>query len=251
MAQVKVATLNLFNRMGEWDTRAPLVIEQLEALSPDVIGFQEVDLMLDQGMWIARQLNLRPTDQPHYRIKHAASPGKRVSYHGIGTLSRLEFLGHEVLDLMTHERVAQKMVLRCGDRRFAFVNTHLHHPPEAEAERLAQAEYLLSWMDRDSSRLPTVIAGDFNAYPHEKTVALMKSRFRSAFEAVHGREPEKTWPTPVNQFDPSPHGTLDYVFVSDDFRIINAGLAFDTPANGAPDLYPSDHLGIFADLGLD
>ena len=87
MTEVKVATLNLFNRMGDWEKRAPLVIEQLEALSPDVIAFQEVDLMLDQGMWIARQLNLRLKDQSHYRIKHAASPGKRVSYHGVGTLS--------------------------------------------------------------------------------------------------------------------------------------------------------------------
>ena len=86
MAQLTVATLNLFNRMGEWERRAPLVIDQLEALSPDIIAFQEVDLMLDQGMWIATQINLRWKDRPHYRIKHAASPGKRASYHGIGTL---------------------------------------------------------------------------------------------------------------------------------------------------------------------
>ena len=94
MTEMKVATLNLFNRMGDWEKRAPLVIDQLEALSLDVIAFQEVDLMLDQGMWIARQLNLRLKDQSHYRIKHAASPGKRVSYHGIGTLSRLKFQEH-------------------------------------------------------------------------------------------------------------------------------------------------------------
>src|SRR3990172_9532910 len=99
MAEFTVATLNLFNRMGEWDSRAPLVIDQLEALSPDVIGFQEIDLMLDQGMWISRQINLKlGKDGPHYRIKHAANPGTRASYHGIATLSRLEFVEHEVLD---------------------------------------------------------------------------------------------------------------------------------------------------------
>src|SRR5438132_12532254 len=75
MTEVNVATLSLFNRMGDWEKRAPLVIDQLEALSLDVIAFQEVDLMLDQGMWIARQLNLRLKDQSHFRIKHAASPG--------------------------------------------------------------------------------------------------------------------------------------------------------------------------------
>src|SRR6266540_4334 len=251
MSRIKVATLNLFNRMGEWEKRAPLVIDQLEALSPDVIAFQEVDLMLDQGMWIARQINLRLKDRPHYRIKHAASPGKRVSYHGIGTLSRLEFVEHEVLDLMTFDRVAQRMVFRCGDRSFVFVNTHLHHPPEAEAERTEQLSYLLRWLDRDPrSGLPLVIAGDFNSYTHEKAVALMKSRFRSAFEVVHGHEPDKTWPTPVNDFDPSPHGTLDYIYVSNQFNIVDARLAFDTPSAEDPGLYPSDHLGLAATLEI-
>lgn len=250
MAQVIVATLNLFNRMGEWEKRAPLVIDQLEALSPDIIAFQEVDLMLDQGMWIARQINHRLNDRPHYRIKHAASPGKRVSYHGIGTLARLEFLEHDILDLMTFERVAQRMVFRCGTRPFIFVNTHLHHPPEAEGERVTQLQYLLAWMERDSRGLPCVIAGDFNSYVEEKAVALMKSRFRSAFETVHGHEPEKTWPTPVNAFDPSPHGTLDYIYVSSEFKIRQARLAFDAPASDDPDLYPSDHLGLCATLEL-
>jgi len=250
MAEIKVATLNLFNRLGDWEKRAPLVIDQLEELSPDVIAFQEVDLVLDQGMWIARQLNLRLTVRPHYRMKHAASPGKRVSYHGIGTLSRLDCLEHEILDLMTFDRVAQRMVFGSGDRSFLFVNTHLHHPPEAEAERVEQLEYLLGWLDRDVRGLPTIVAGDFNSYVHEKAVALMKSRFRSAFEAAHEREPEKTWPTPVNNFDPSPPGTLDYIYLSDEFRVLGAGLAFNMPSTEAADLYPSDHFGLFARLEL-
>ncbi len=250
MPEVVVATLNLFNRMGEWDSRAPLVIDQMQALSPDVIGFQEIDLMLDQGMWISHQINLRLAGQPHYRIKHAANPGKRASYHGIATLSRLEFLEHEVLDLMTFERVAQRMLFQAGDQSFFFVNIHLHHPPEAEQERAEQIEYLLAWLDRDSRKLPAVIAGDFNAYVHEKGVALMKSRYRSAYEVVHSREPEKTWPTPVNTFDTSPHGTLDYIYVSEEFRIKDARLAFDKPSESDENLYPSDHLGLFARLEL-
>src|SRR4029079_16352802 len=106
MASVKVATLNLFNRMGEWGHQAPLVIDQLEALLPDVIGLQEVDMVLDQGMWISKQVNLRLPGQAHYRIKHATNPGQRASYHGIATLSRIGFDAHELLDLMTFERNA-------------------------------------------------------------------------------------------------------------------------------------------------
>lgn len=248
MAELTFATLNLFNRMGDWERRAPLVIDQLEELSPDVIAFQEVDLMLDQGMWIARQINQRLKDRPHYRIKHAASPGKRVSYHGIGVMSRLEFLEHEVLDLMTFERVAQRAVFRVGERTLAFVNTHLHHPPEAREERVQQVEYLLHWLDRDQRGLPSLVAGDFNSYGDEEAVALMKSRYRSALETANGREPEKTWPTPVNDFDPSSPGTLDYIYLSEEFEVTAAGLAFDRPASDDGNLYCSDHFGLYARL---
>jgi endonuclease/exonuclease/phosphatase family metal-dependent hydrolase len=247
MPRVKVATLNLFNRMGEWDQRFPLVIDQLAELAPDVIGFQEVDLGIDQGMQISREINKRLIERPHYRIKHATSPGQRAATFGIGTIARLECVEHEILDLMTFDRIAQRMVYEVDGNRFALVNTHLHHPVEAETERTKQAEYLLAWLDRQE-KLPTVLSGDFNSYEGEETVALMKKRFRSAHEAVHGREPEKTWPTPVNNWDNSPAGTLDYIYVSPEFRITDAGLAFHTPSRDNPDLFPSDHLGLFAVL---
>jgi endonuclease/exonuclease/phosphatase family metal-dependent hydrolase len=250
MTEIKVATLNLFNRMGDWERRAPLVIDQLEALAPDVIGFQEVDLDIDQGMWISKQINKRQAQRPHYRIKHVASPGKFASVHGLGTLSKLDVIEHEILDLMTHDRVAQRLVLQREGVQFAIVNTHLHHPPEAVQERVDQIEYLLSWLDRDERRLPTIVSGDFNAYVGEPGVALMKGRFRSAYETIHGQEPEKTWSTPVNTYDDSPHGTLDYIYVSEQFGVTEAGLAFDTPSSDDADLFPSDHLGIYAVLGL-
>ncbi|MCH7488933.1 MAG: hypothetical protein IIB23_04820, partial [Chloroflexi bacterium] len=50
MTTIRVATLNLFNKEGRWDERQPLVVEQMTELQPDVIGLQEVDLTIDQGM---------------------------------------------------------------------------------------------------------------------------------------------------------------------------------------------------------
>ena len=247
MPRVKVATLNLFNRMGEWEQRFPLVIDQLVALQPDVIGFQEIDLGIDQGMQISREINKRLPERPHYRIKQATSPGQRAAIFGIATLAKLECVEHEIVDLMTFERIAQRMVYEVEGQRLAVVNTHLHHPVEAETERTEQAEYLLAWLDKQE-KLPTVLSGDFNSYEGEETVGLMKKRFRSAHEAVHGREPERTWPTPVNNWDNSPAGTLDYIYVSPEFRITDAGLAFHTPAPDNADLFPSDHLGLFAVL---
>ncbi|MEX0682259.1 MAG: endonuclease/exonuclease/phosphatase family protein [Dehalococcoidia bacterium] len=247
MPQVKVATLNLFNRMGDWESRMPLVIDQLQALAPDVVGFQEVDLMIDQGMEISRAINRRIGDTPHYRIKHATSPGVRASIFGIGTIARVKCVEHEIVDLMTFDRIAQRMVYEVDGTHFAVVNTHLHHPPEEATAREEQIEYLLGWLDH-REKLPLVVSGDFNSYEGEKTVAIMKGRFRSTHEAIHGREPEKTWPTPVNTLDNSPPGTLDYIYVSPEFKVVDAGLAFDQPSPENPDLFPSDHLGLFAVL---
>ena len=245
MTEVKVATLNLFNGMGQWELRAPLVVDQLEELRPDVIGFQEVDMALDQAIWIGEQVNNRLPGQPHYRIKDAR-------FQGLATMSRIGFQSHDILDLMTFERIAQRMEFRCDDTPFHLVNTHLHYLPESQQERVDQLKYLLAWLDRDARKLPMVILGDFNAYavPPEPAVTLMKARYRSAHESVHGREPEKTWMTPVNTCDPSPHGTLDYIFVSEEWRIKEAGLAFDKPALDNANVYPSDHLGLYAVIEL-
>lgn len=249
MPRIKIATLNLFNRMGDWDSRMPLVVEQLEALSPDVIGLQEVDLGIDQGMEISRAINRRLPERPHYRIKHATSPGVRAAIFGIGTLSKMECVEHEVLDLMTFDRIAQRMVYRVEDVRFAMVNTHLHHPPEATAERVEQAEYLLRWLSAHEA-LPTIVSGDFNSYPGEPVIDVIKTGLGSALEAANGAEPEFTWPTPVNTYDDAPAGTLDYIYVSPEFEVVEAGLAFDTPSAENKELFPSDHLGLYAIVDL-
>jgi endonuclease/exonuclease/phosphatase family metal-dependent hydrolase len=236
--------------MGNWEARAPLVLDEFARLEPDAIGLQEIDLMLDQGAWLTRSVNARRVGKPLYDVKHAASPGLLAAYHGIATMAKAEWVEHEVLDLMSFGRVAQRSVLRAGGREFAFVNTHLHHPPGAVDERVRQAERLLEWLGRDARRLPVIIVGDLNAYLGEPALDVIKGRFRSAHEAVHGREPEKTWPTPVNTHDPSPPGTLDYVFASEEFEVVDAGLAFDRPSAEDPDLYPSDHLGVWARVRL-
>ncbi len=61
---------------------------------------------------------------------------------------------------------------------------------------------------------------------------------------------EKTWTTPVNTFDPAPHGTLDYIFISPEWKVRDAGLCFDKPSPFDANVYPSDHIGVFAELEL-
>lgn len=248
MTTVTVATLNLFNKTGRWGERMPLVVEQLVALGPDVIGLQEVDLVIDQGMSLCRMVNSRLADGPRYRVYHVSRPGRVAHLQGLAVMSRLPVEAHEGMDYLSFESVAQRLRLRLPDGGLLdFYNTHLHYPPEATEERLAQARKLLAWTETWSDAAATVVVGDFNAYAGEPTGELMKSRFVSAHEAVHGREPELTWPTPVNTYDKSPPGCLDYIYV-DGAAVLSAALCFDTPHPLDGQLFPSDHLGVTAEL---
>jgi len=245
MPVVTVATLNLFHNIGRWEERLPLLLDQFIELRPDVIGLQEVNLATDQGMLLAGLINERLAGDRLYDIYHMARPGKSAHVQAQAVMSRLPAEAHEGLDYLLYEGVAQRLRLRLdGGAHLDFYNTHLHYPPDAREARVAQAERLLAWAEA-SRGAPTVIAGDFNAYPGEPVLALMKGRFQSAHEAVHGREPEKTWPTPVNTWDPSPAGCLDYIFV-DGARALDAALAFDRASPQDPTLFPSDHLGVTA-----
>lgn len=248
MSEVKVATLNLFNKIGRWGERMPLVVEQLVELEPDVIGLQEVDLTIDQGMSLTRKVNAMVGDAPTYWIHHMTRPGRAAHIMANAVMSRLPVEAHEGLDYLSYEGVAQRLRLRLPDGKLLdFYNTHLHFPPEATEERLAQAKKLRAWAESWHGADAVVVGGDFNAYPGEPTLDYIKERFVSAHEAANGREPEKTWSTPVNTYDPAPHGTLDYIFV-DGAEVTSASVTFDKPHPLDADLYPSDHLGVTATL---
>jgi len=251
MTTVTVATFNIFNKWGRWGERLPLVLEQLTELQPDVIALQEIDLIIDQGMSLCRLVNARLIEgQQRYWIYHMGRPGRAAHIQALAVMSRLPAERHEGLDFLSYEGVSQRLRLRVADGiALDFYNTHLYWPPDAVEERLAQAKRLLEWVDTWQGAAATVVCGDFNAYVGEPTVALMKERFVSAHEAVHGREPEKTWSTPVNTYDPSPHGCLDYIYVAG-AKVLDAGLTLDKPSPLDADLYPSDHLGVMARLEI-
>jgi endonuclease/exonuclease/phosphatase family metal-dependent hydrolase len=253
MPEVTIATLNLFNRVGRWGERAPLVVGQMVEVAPDVIGLQEVDLLIDQGHWLADRLNLW-LGPPYYTAYHQNKSGREAAVQAIAFLTRLPVLEHEGLDYLSMDRVAQRLLLDLGGGvRLDLYNTHLHHPATVEAERTRRQEaaHLLRWMSRHRT-LPQVVVGDFNALPGGRAVALMKRRFLSAHETAHGREPAYTWPSPLLAEPPEAPGTLDYVFVSRrGIRVMEARVAFNRPHADDPALYPSDHFGLLARLAID
>ncbi|HYT90841.1 MAG TPA: endonuclease/exonuclease/phosphatase family protein [Gemmataceae bacterium] len=263
---VKIVTINVLfdpREPDSWGRRRQLLVDGLAAEQADLIGLQEVNLRDGAGPWLAEQLGM-----PHVFL--APTPanllGQRAEW-GLGILSRHPFLRQEQLDLRSQARVAQYVEVEIDKRPLVFCNGHYYWRPGPTPLREAQIRLLLEWLGRLPPETPIVAVGDFNATPDTPEMALMRSRFVSAYAACHTCEPEYTCPTPLRKRKPlwrrlarwlvnlgvhgslrGWRGTLDYIFVSRDLTVRDCRLILTKPATNDARLYPSDHFGIAAEL---
>jgi endonuclease/exonuclease/phosphatase family metal-dependent hydrolase len=240
---VRVATLNLRNTADRWPARRQLLVRQLVALAPDVIGVQELRMIPDQAGWIAGEVERQSGGALRYRRQRRAKTGTAGLWEGIGVLSRLPVVATAWLDLGAQSRVAQCVTVRAEGGLVDFYNAHLGLG--GEALRTAQAQRLLDWMARRPP-LPAILVGDLNARPGSPTIELLLGRMRSSHLSHHGREPDRTVPTPLRRGVHGPGSVLDYIFVSDLLEIHDARLAFDEADPDDASLAASDHYGLVA-----
>jgi endonuclease/exonuclease/phosphatase family metal-dependent hydrolase len=243
---LRVATLNIRNLADRWDERLPLLLADMAALQPDLLGLQEVVYPLQQD-----------------RLIGAAGARRYETYRGwagrpeygnsVLVAEDVAAAQPERLDLGLN-RSALRTVVSTPESRLLIVVTHLHHVTADEAERDDQVRQLLDWIGRGSaaSSDAQIVVGDFNAEPDEPASARMREAgFRSAYAEANGADPDVTWPSglqaPGMDTD-GPPGCLDYIWIRGAVGVAAARLVFDRPAVGDPTLYPSDHLGLTAEL---
>ena len=247
MDRLLVATLNILNLADRWEERLPLLLADMAALQPDLIGLQEVVYPLQQD-----------------RLLGAAGEGRYEAVRGwagrpeygnsLLVKAPLTASDPERLELGL-QRAAHRVRVRLpGGHRLAFVVTHLHHVPADAGARDEQAAALLTWLEGTPAYDAMVVVGDFNANPVEAAAKRMcDAGFRSAYELANGADPAVTWPSglqaPAMDTDGEP-SCLDYIWVRGAVAVEEARLFADRPAVGDPTLYPSDHLGIVARLRI-
>ena len=92
-----------------------------------------------------------------------------------------------------------------ANTNFIMINLHLHNPCEAielgDYLRRHQAEQMIHWMKAKEAEVNAdkiFVFGDFNTEPGESAYLLMKELgFKSAYEVIHGAEPDITFPTGI------------------------------------------------------
>ena len=247
MASLLAATLNIRNIADRWSERLPLLLVDMAALQPDVIGLQEVVFAVQQD-----------------RLLGAAGEARYATFRGWA--GRPEYgnaiLAREGVDAGPAERLdlgRNRSALRLplslgGDARLAFTVTHLHHLVPDEAIRAEQAGQLADWLAGTPEPVAQVVVGDFNAEPTEPAYRRMvEAGYRSAHAEANGAEPTVTWPSgiqaPGMDTDGEP-GCLDYIWVRGPITVESCRVVFDRPAAEDPTLYPSDHFGLAARLRI-
>ena len=251
-ATLTVATLNLKKGELRWGERAPLMFDQIARLRPDIIGFQEVDLRLDQGNYICQRVNdiIWADNGPLlYRIHHMANPRENVSLEALGIMTHLPVLAHEGFDYLIRNRVAHRVRIEIDGELLDFYNTHFHHEQDEAGHKMRQeqAEKLLNWIDARSGETSTVLVGDFNCIPGTRPIRTISARLTSVFETL-GQEAPKTCPTLL---EPKPYPgqwPLDHIFASRSVRVLDARVVFNEPDASDAALYPSDHYGLVATI---
>jgi endonuclease/exonuclease/phosphatase family metal-dependent hydrolase len=248
MDRLHVATFNILNLADRWAERLPLILADMAALQPDLLGLQEVVYVLQQD-----------------RLIGAAGEGRYAALRGWAgrpeygncLLVREPLIGRDVerIDLGLQRAAHRTVIDLPGGSTVLVAVTHLHHAVPAAAERDQQTAALLDWLADALTTRATIVMGDFNADPDEPTYARMVAAgFRSAYAEVNGAEPLVTWPSglqaPAMDTDGEP-SCLDYIWLRGAVRATDARLVFDRPDAGDPTLYPSDHLGVAAYVEID
>jgi endonuclease/exonuclease/phosphatase family metal-dependent hydrolase len=260
-SSVRVATWNIWWRFGPWETRQPLVVEELRRIDADVVCLQEVWGTDDTtaGDLIADELG--------YECRYAGlvelSPGVRF---GNAVLSRWPITDHEHRALPAlDEPDEHRLVLRAdvdGPRGpLQVFCTHLNWRFDHSHVRQAQVQAIASFVQESRPReYPPVVCGDFNATPHSDEIRTLTGErpvaddlvLVDAWRHVHAHDPGFTWnnenPFVAAQLEATRR--LDYVFAGW-FKSRGAGNPVSAELFGTEPVggvHPSDHYGVVAEL---
>jgi endonuclease/exonuclease/phosphatase family metal-dependent hydrolase len=270
---LRVVTFNLLHggpSSGLWgddrhlDARLALVVRELRAIKPDIVGLQESSI--SNGRHVAARL----AAELGLHWAHASAT-RRVS--GIGVLDRLlvwamdfeegpavlarwPIVETEVFDLprcakFYDPRVVLRAAVETPRGRMQVFSTHLAHD-------VCQVRRLGEIIRAHTGPLPAMVMGDFNASESTDWIRALV-RDAALVDAYRAANPTAAGPTVWQRPeapDPTVTRRVDFIFVQPGtaprLRVRSSEVVLSTPgrlANGVT-LWPSDHYGVVAELTL-
>jgi endonuclease/exonuclease/phosphatase family metal-dependent hydrolase len=244
----RVATLNLEQDHKRWDARRPLILAEIGRLKPDIQAFNEICVPLQS----ARGLRASAAEATgiDYALVQQTKTNSLSEVEGEALLTRFPLIETGNLDYQGRDMVALVARLRVGETPIDVYVTHLYKSRGDDSLCLYQVQQLLTWID-SRERMPAIVCGDFNAVLTTPSAALMASLFRPTQTAATAFTPLADGDGAVTHpYWPRMDRCIDYVWVSEAIGIAASGVCFNKPSPDDPSLWPSDHVGVWADLEL-
>ena len=243
----RVTTLNLEQDHKRWDARRELVQVEIGRLKPDIMAFNEVCIPRRS----ARGLRDATPALAGYRLVQQTRVNGLSKVEGEALLTRFEILETGNFDYQTKDIVALVARVLVDGTPLDIYATHLFMSRGDDSLRLFQVQQLLAWIETRDDVSASIVCGDFNATLDAPSAALMATRFRPT-------QTKATAFTPLADADGSMSHPdrqrmdrcIDYIWVSDGVQIVDSGVCFNQPSPQDPSLWPSDHVGVWADLSF-
>ena len=263
---LRVGTLNIWNRFGPWEERLAAIRAGVRALSPDLLGLQEVVRLdpgdndgLDQAAAIAEGFG--------YHI--AYSRARDEKWFGNAALSRWPIARTHAYELPrggTEER--RTLLFAEIDSPFGAIPmfvTHLNWKFEEGHVREAQLRDIVLRIEAlaKAGSFPALLVGDMNAEPDSDEMRFLRGLtslggggrrvyFQDCFALAGDGSPGFTYSrrNPFAATLAEPDRRIDYVMVHgrDERKRgepLDAAVCFDAAVDGT---FPSDHFGVIATL---
>jgi endonuclease/exonuclease/phosphatase family metal-dependent hydrolase len=262
---IRVATWNLWWHFGPWEERQPAIRETMRAVDADVWCIQEVFA----GRGRANQADELAESLGGYHVAHASRFDLDRFDESIGNavLSRWPITATEARALSAPAGLDElRLVVRADVESprgpIEVFSTHLNFRLDQSHVRQQQVRELCAFVAETAATrtFPPVVCGDFNADPESDEIRMLTGHaavpvprlvFIDAWRAG-GSGPGMTWDN-RNAFaaaDFEPDRRIDFVFVgyprdAGVGQVVRAELVGADPVEG---IWPSDHLGVVADL---
>jgi endonuclease/exonuclease/phosphatase family metal-dependent hydrolase len=261
---MRLVTLNLWNEQGPLSRRMGLCIQQLNALSPDVIALQEVRQSValpNQAATLALALGMQ----------HCWAPATHWDGgdEGLAILSKHPIVasGHRELPHATEKERRICLYARCDtpsgplDAYTVHLNYRSSHGQIREDQIVAAQAFMREVPD---VRIPKVLMGDFNAVPDSDEIRWLKGLrsidgqrvyFQDAWAHLHSRDPGWTWaksnPYTAKMAWLERDRRIDYIFVGHTNldgtgTLLDCRIVLDVPDSDGN--FPSDHYGLYAEI---
>ena len=259
---LRLLDLNIWNYNDPWPVRRDLIVELIRETRVDVVALQEIQYLswLEDARHQAAQIHAHFPGfdmiwHPAYYWEPGWGENLGEKWEGLAILSR-----HPIVDQRFRQLTRRPLAdarpwlrgvlgaqIRSPGGPFWLFDTH------RSGNRTYAVPEVLDFVTGPAAGKPFALTGDFNVTPDSTDIRFLTGQTQidgqrgnliDAWAAVHPEESGET----VESWGAKPGQRIDYVLVSPDVNVVDIQIVGDRP--NPEGVYPSDHLGLLADLRM-